>query len=75
MNIYIVENNIIVATNTYLDIDDTDCVVVDGVRSKLEDIDQVDGVYYYEKINGDKSITKQDEFPKDVTFPELPKIE
>lgn len=57
MNIYIVENNTIVGTNTYPDIDDTDCIVVDGVRSELEDIDQVDGVYYYEKINEDKSIT------------------
>ena len=57
MNIYIVENNRIVGTNTYPDIDDTDCIVVDGVRSELEDIDQVDGVYYYEKINDDKSIT------------------
>lgn len=57
MNIYIVENNRIVGTNNYPDIDDTDCVVIDGVRSELEDIDQVDGVYYYEKINDDKSIT------------------
>lgn len=57
MNIYIVENNRIVGTNTYPDIDVADCIVVDGVRSELEDIDQVDGVYYYEKINEDKSIT------------------
>lgn len=57
MNIYIVENNKIVGTNTYTDIDDTDCIVVDGVRFELEDIEQVDGVYYYEKINDDKSIT------------------
>lgn len=57
MNIYIVENNIIVGTNTYPNIDDKDCIVVDGVRSELEDIDQVDDVYYYEKINEDKSIT------------------
>lgn len=57
MNIYIVENNRIVATNIYPDIDDTDCIVVDCVRSELENIDQVDGVYYYEKINEDKSIT------------------
>ena len=57
MNIYIVENNRIVGTNTYPDIDDTDCIVVDGVRSELEDIEQVDGVYYYGKINEDKSIT------------------
>lgn len=57
MNVYIVENNKIVGTNIYYDIDDTDCIVVDGVRSELEDIDQVDGVYYYEKINEDKSIT------------------
>lgn len=57
MNIYIVENNRIVGTNTYPDIDDADCIVVDGVRSELEDVDQVDGVYYYEKINEDKSIT------------------
>lgn len=57
MNIYIVENNRIVATNIYPDIDDTDCIVVDGVRSELENIDQVNGVYYYEKINEDKSIT------------------
>lgn len=57
MNIYIVENNRIVATNIYPDIDDTDCIVVDGVRSDLEDIDQVNGVYYYEKINENKSIT------------------
>lgn len=57
MNIYIVENNKIVATNTYPDIDDRDCIVIDGVRSELEDIDQVDGVYYYEKINEDQSIT------------------
>ena len=57
MNIYIVENNKIVGTNNYPNVDDTDCIVVDGVRSELEDIDQVDGVYYYEKINEDKSIT------------------
>lgn len=57
MNIYIVENNKIVCTNTYPDIDDKDCIVLDGVRSELEDIDQADGVYYYEKINEDKSIT------------------
>ena len=57
MNIYIVENNKNVGTNTYPDLDDTDCIVVDGVRSELEDIDQVDGVYYYEKINEDQSIT------------------
>ena len=57
MNIYIVENDRIVGTNTYPDIDDKDCIVIDGVRSELEDIDQVDGVYYYEKINEDKSIT------------------
>lgn len=57
MNIYIVEDNIIVGTNTYPDIDDKDCIVIDGVRSELEDVDQVDGVYYYEKINEDKSIT------------------
>lgn len=57
MNIYIVENNKIVGTNTYPEIDSTDCVVIDSVRSELEDIDQVDGVYYYEKINDDESIT------------------
>lgn len=57
MNIYIVENNRIVGTNNYLNIDDTDCIVADGVRSELEDVDQVNGVYYYEKINEDKSIT------------------
>ena len=57
MNIYVVENNIIVGTNNYPNIDDTDCIVVDGVRSELEDFEQVDGVYYYEKINDDKSIT------------------
>lgn len=57
MKIYIVENNKIVGTNTYPDVDDTDCIVVDGVRSELEDIDQVDDVYYYEKINNDESIT------------------
>ena len=57
MNIYIVENNRIVGTNTYPDVDDADCIVVDGVRSELEDIDQVGDVYYYEKINEDKSIT------------------
>lgn len=57
MNIYIVENNKIVGTNTYPDIDDADCIVIDDVRSELEDIDQVDCVYYYEKINDDKSIT------------------
>ena len=57
MNIYIVENNRIVGTNTYPDIDDKDCIVIDGVRSELEDVDQVDGVYYYEKINKNKSIT------------------
>ena len=57
MNIYIVENNKIVGTNIYPDIDDTDCIVIDSVRSELEDIDQVDGVYYYEKINSDQSIT------------------
>ena len=75
MNIYIVENNKIVGTNIYSDIDDRDCIVVDGVRSELEDIDQANGVYYYEKINDDESITKQDEFPNNVTFPDLPKIE
>ena len=37
--------------------DDADCIVLDGVRYELEDVDQVDGVYYYEKINDDKSIT------------------
>lgn len=57
MNIYIVEDNRFVGTNNYPDIDDKDCIVVNGVRSELEDIDQVDGVYYYEKINEDKSIT------------------
>lgn len=57
MNIYIVENNRIVGTNTYPDIDGTDCIVVDGIRSELEDVDQVNGVYYYEKINADQSIT------------------
>lgn len=57
MNIYIVENNKLVGTNTYPDIDDTDFIVVDSVRSELEDIDQVDGFYYYEKINEDQSIT------------------
>lgn len=57
MNVYIVENNKIVGTNTYPDLDDTDCIVIDGVRSELEDIEQVDGVYYYEKINEDESIT------------------
>ena len=56
MNIYIVENNRLVGTNTYPDIDDTDCVVVNGIRSELEDIDQVDGVYYYEKIYEDKHL-------------------
>ena len=57
MNIYIVENNIIVGTNTYPDVAGADYIVVDGVRSELEDVDQVDGVYYYEKINANKSIT------------------
>jgi len=57
MKIYIVENNRIVGTNTYPDIDESDCIVVDGVKSELEDIDQVDGVYYYEKINENRSIT------------------
>lgn len=57
MKIYIVENNKIIGTNIYTDIDDKDCVVIDGVRSELEDVDQVDGVYYYEKINEDESIT------------------
>lgn len=57
MNIYIVENNKIIGTNIYTDIDDKDCIVIDGVRSELEDIDQVNGVYYYEKINSDQSIT------------------
>lgn len=57
MKIYIVENNKIVGTNNYPDIDDRDCIVVDGVRSELEDVDQVDDVYYYEKINDDQSIT------------------
>lgn len=57
MNIYIVENNKIVATNNYPDIDNADCIVIDSVRSELEDIDQEDGVYYYEKINSDQSIT------------------
>lgn len=57
MNIYIVENNRIVGTNTYPDIDDKDCIVIDGVRSELEDVDQVNSVYYYEKINEDESIT------------------
>lgn len=57
MNIYIVEDNRLVGTNNYPDIDDKDCIVIDDVRSELEDVDQVDGVYYYEKINDDKSIT------------------
>ena len=57
MNIYIVENNKIVGTNIYSDIDSADCIVVDGVRSELEDVDQAAGVYYYEKINADQSIT------------------
>ena len=57
MNIYIVENNRLVGTNNYPDIDDKDCIVIDGVRSELEDIDQIEGVYYYEKINDDESIT------------------
>ena len=57
MNIYIVENNKIVGTNIYPDVDDADCISVDGVRSELEEIDQVNGVYYYEKINADQSIT------------------
>ena len=57
MNIYIVENNKIVGTNNYPDINDSDRIVIDGVRSELEEIDQVDGVYYYEKINNDQSIT------------------
>lgn len=57
MNIYIVENNRIVSTNTYQDIDDKDCIAINGVRLELEDIDQEDGVYYYEKINSDQSIT------------------
>lgn len=57
MNIYIIENNKIIGTNNYPDIDDRDCIVVAGVRSELEEIDQVDGVYYYEKINEDESIT------------------
>ena len=57
MNIYIVENNKIVGTNIYSDIDGADCIVVDGVRSELEDVDQAAGVYYYEKINADQSIT------------------
>ena len=57
MNIYIVENNRIVGTNTYPDVNSADYVVIDGVRSELDDIDQVNGVYYYEKINADQSIT------------------
>ena len=57
MNIYIVENNRLVGTNTYPDVAGADYIVVDGVRSELEDVDQVDGVYYYEKINANKSIT------------------
>ena len=57
MNIYIVENNRIVGTNTYPNIDDKDCIVIDDVRSELEDVDQVDCVYYYEKLNDDKRIT------------------
>ena len=57
MNIYIVNNNKVVGTNTYPNLDDADCIVLDGVRYELEDVDQVDGVYYYEKINDDKSIT------------------
>ena len=57
MNIYIVENKKIVGTNIYPDIADADYILVDGVRSELEDIAQVNGVYYYEKINANKSIT------------------
>lgn len=53
MNIYIVENNRIVATNNYPDIDDTDCIVVDGVRSELEEMEQVENTYYYDKIYSD----------------------
>ena len=68
MNIYIVENNKIVGTNNYPDIDDRDCIVVDGVRSELEDIDQVDGVYYYEKINNDQSITNYTTVTKVAKF-------
>lgn len=68
MNIYIVENNKIVGTNYYPDIDDADCIVIDGARSELEDIDQVDGVYYYEKINEDKSITNYTTVTKVANF-------
>ena len=68
MNIYIVENNKIVGTNTYPDIDEADCVVVDGVRSELEDVDQVDDVYYYEKINDDQSITNYTTVTKVAKF-------
>ena len=56
MNIYIVENNRIVGTNTYPDIDDTDCIVVNGVRSELEYIDQVENTYYYDKIYSDNHL-------------------
>lgn len=68
MNIYIVENNKIIGTNTYPDVDDADCIVVDGVRSELEDVDQVDDVYYYEKINADKSITNYTTVTKVANF-------
>lgn len=56
MNIYIVENNRIVATNNYPDIDDTDCIVVDGVRSELEEMEQVENTYYYDKIYEDNHL-------------------
>lgn len=68
MNIYVVENNNIVGTNNYPEIDDTDCIVVDGVRSELEDIDQEDNVYYYEKINDDESITNYTTVTKVAKF-------
>lgn len=75
MNIYIFENNKLVGVNNYPDIDDTDCIVTDGVRSELEDVDDecLSRIKNYRQELRD--ITKQDEFPKDATFPEFPKIE
>lgn len=74
MNIYIFENNKIVGVNNYPDIDDADCIVADGVRSELEDVDD-EYLARIKKYRQElRDITKQDEFPTKVTFPELEEI-
>lgn len=75
MNIYIFENNKLVGVNNYPDVDDVDCIVIDGVRSELEDADEE----YLSRIKTYKQelrdITEQENFPLDVVFPDFPKIE